>query len=106
MKRTSTLVLAGVTAAGCLLAIPQAALAGVPACGNHSLAVSATAEQGATGHSNFVLLFKNKTTHTCSLFGYPGLDALNASGGVMTHARRTLTGFTGGSTPGRPTSVV
>jgi hypothetical protein len=103
-----TLVLAAATtiaASGCLLAIPTAASA-VPACGNQSLAVSATREQGATGHGNFVLLFRNKTVSACTLFGYPGLDALNASGGVMKHANRTLSGFTGGSTHGLQTILV
>ena len=97
-----TLTIAAVTtlaAAGCLLAIPQAASA-APACGDNAIAVTATREQGATGHGNFVLLFRNTTEHACTLFGYPGLDALNASGAVIKHARRTLTGFTGGSTQG------
>jgi hypothetical protein len=68
--------------------------------------VTATAEQGATGHANFVVLFRNKTLHSCTLFGYPGLDALNASGDVIAHAKRTLTGFTGGSTQGLQTILV
>jgi hypothetical protein len=105
MKRMS-LTAAAALVAGCVLAVPSAASANTPACGNGSLAVSASAEQGATGHSNFVLRFRNKTTHTCTLFGYPGLDALNASGGVMAHAHRTLTGFTGGSTQGLQTITV
>jgi hypothetical protein len=104
MNRTSLLATT-VLAAGCVVAAPQAAWA-APACGNRSLAVTATAENGATGHANFILLFRNKTTQTCSLFGYPGLDALNSSGAVMAHARRTLTGFTGGSTQGLQTIVV
>lgn len=106
MNRISVLAVAGIAATGCLFAVPQIASAALPSCGNHSLAVSATHEQGATGHSNFILLFKNKTTHTCTLFGYPGLDALNASGAVIAHARRTLTGFTGGSTHGLQTITV
>lgn len=100
-----TLALAAATAVaatGCLLAIPAAASA-APACGNRALTVTATRTDGATGHGNFILLFKNKTTHTCTLYGYPGLDALNAAGGVMRSARRTLTGFTGGSTQGLQT---
>ena len=105
MNRISVMAVASIAAAGALFAIPQVASA-APACGNHSIAVSATAEQGATGHANFVLLFRNKTAQTCTLFGYPGLDALNASGAVIAHARRTLTGFTGGSTQGLQTIVV
>jgi Protein of unknown function (DUF4232) len=106
MVRTSVLALATLTGAGiCLLAVPSQAST-VPACGNSSLTVSATATQGATGHGNLVLWFRNRTSHACSLYGYPGLDALNGSGHVLRHARRTLSGFTGGSTHGLRTIVV
>ena len=104
MKRTS-FVAAATLVAGCIVAVPTAAYA-TPACGNSSIAVSATAEQGATGHANFILLFRNKTTQTCTLYGYPGLDALNASGAVIAHALRTVHGFTGGSTHGLQTITV
>jgi hypothetical protein len=104
MNRIS-LAAAATLALGCLAGAP-AAQASTPQCGNNSLAVSATATQGATGHGNFVLLFRNKTTHTCTLFGYPGLDAVTASGRVLAHAKRSLTGFTGGSTKGLQTIVV
>jgi len=100
----ATATLAGVAA--CLVAVPSSSASGAPACGNSALTVSATAEQGATGHANFVLLFKNHTSHSCSLYGYPGLDALSASGHVLAHARRTLSGFTGGSRHGLQTVVV
>ena len=100
----ATATLAGVAA--CLVAVPSSSASGAPACGNSTLTVSATAEQGATGHANFVLLFKNHTSHSCSLYGYPGLDALSASGHVLAHARRTLSGFTGGSRHGLQTVVV
>jgi hypothetical protein len=104
-----TSILAAATVAGtiaCLAAVPSSSASGVPACGNASLTVSATAEQGATGHANFVLLFRNRTSHACSLYGYPGLDALTASGHVLAHARRTLHGFTGGSRHGLQTVIV
>jgi hypothetical protein len=97
---------ATLAATGCLLALPTAASAAPPACGNNALAVTATGAQGAAGHGNLVLLFRNKTAHSCTLFGYPGLDALNASGAVMRHARRTLTGFTGGSSDGLQTILL
>jgi hypothetical protein len=106
MKTLALATGTALAAAGCLLAVPSAASAAPPACGNHALAVSATQEQGATGHGNFVLLFKNITTHSCTLFGYPGLDAVNATGQVIKHAQRTLTGFTGGSTQGLQTILV
>jgi hypothetical protein len=107
MIRTS--LLAAATLAGgavCLIAVPSSGASAVPACGNSALTVSATAAQGATGHGNFVLRFKNHTTHACSLYGYPGLDALNSSGHVIAHAKRTLNGFTGGSTHGLRSVVV
>lgn len=94
-----------IASAGCVVGADSAS-ASVPACGNRSLAISATAEQGATGHGNFILLFRNKTLHSCTLYGYPGLDALSASGAVIAHAKRTLTGFTGGSTQGLQTILV
>src|SRR5213082_313187 len=99
MRTVSIAVATALAASACLLAVPTAASA-APACGNNALEVTATAEQGATGHANFVLLFRNKTPQPCTLFGYPGLDALDASGQVIKHAHRTLTGFTGGSTRG------
>jgi Protein of unknown function (DUF4232) len=104
--RTSLLAAATLVAgSACLLAVPDAASAAT-ACGNSSLTVTATAEQGATGHANFVLLFKNRTAASCSLYGYPGLDALRSTGSVLAHAKRTLHGFTGGSTHGLQTIVV
>lgn len=104
--RSTVLLAAGALAAAGLLAVPATADAAVPACGNHSLTVSATASQGATGHANFVLLFKNTSHATCSLYGYPGLDALAANGHVLAHAVRTLRGFTGGSRHGLQTIVI
>jgi hypothetical protein len=98
-----TAVLAGATVAGaatCLIAVPSGAAAAVPACGNAALRVTATATQGATGHGNLVLRFRNRTSHSCRLYGYPGLDAITASGHVLKHARRTVSGFTGGSRSG------
>lgn len=107
MRTISLAAAAALAATGCVLAVPSSSASATTAqCGNHALAVSATATQGATGHSNFVLLFRNKTDHACTLYGYPGLDALNAAGDVIAHAKRTLTGFTGGSTQGLQTIVV
>ena len=100
MKTVALAAATAVAATGCLLAVPTAASALTPACGNRAIAVTATRTEGATGHGSLVLLFRNKTTHSCTLFGYPGLDALNASGGVMRHARRTVNGFAGGSSNG------
>jgi len=107
MVRTSVLALATIAGAAiCTVAVPSNAAATVSPCGNSALRVTASQTQGATGHGNLILRFRNRTTHSCSLYGYPGLDALNGSGHVIKHARRTLTGFTGGSTHGLRTIVV
>ena len=45
------------------------------------------------------LVFTNTSARACTLRGYPGFDALNASGHVLRHAQRTQSGFAGGSTP-------
>jgi hypothetical protein len=78
----------------------------VEACGNSSLAVSHTAAHAATGHGSFVLLFKNTSRTTCSIYGYPGFDALNASGHILAHARRTLQGFAGGAHKEKTVAVI
>lgn len=67
------------------------------ACTSSALTVTHTPTEGATGHASVVLLFRNVSKHTCSLYGYPGLDALNKSGHVLAHATRTLHGFAGGT---------
>jgi len=79
-----------------LTSLATTAHATTPACGNSSLAVTHTPSNGATGHGAFTLLFRNKTSQTCTIFGYPGLDALSSTGHVLAHAKRTLHGFAGG----------
>jgi hypothetical protein len=79
------------------IAAAPAGAASVPACGNQALAVSHSHPQGATGHANVVIRFRNTGYSACSLKGYPGLDALKANGHVLAHAKRTLNGFTGGA---------
>src|SRR5262245_61798929 len=100
MKNLSLAAATALAATGCLVAVPTPASATPPPCGNGSLAITASRGQGATGHGSLVVLFRNKTAQACTLTGYPGVDALNRSGGVIKHARRTLTGFAGGSSQG------
>jgi hypothetical protein len=112
--RTSTAALTLATVAGAaalFAAVPAgaataAAARTVPACGNHALSVSASGIQGATGHANLVLRFKNTSHHSCRIHGYPGLDAIDAHGHALAHAHRTVSGFTGGSRHGVPTVTV
>ena len=96
-------VLAG-AAVGVVVAAPAGATT-APACGNAAVAVSYTHPQGATGHGSFVLRFKNVSAHTCSLYGYPGLDALNSTGHVLAHAARTMRGFAGGAHVKAPVNI-
>jgi hypothetical protein len=103
MKTTALAAATAIAAAGCLLAVPTAASAAPPACGNASLKVTASQDDSGMGHGSLVLRFRNISYQACTLYGYPGLDALNASGGVMKHARRTLTGYAGGSSDGLQT---
>ncbi len=74
-----------------------AAAAPVPQCQGALIQLSHSHPQGATGHGNVVLIFRNISQSTCSLRGYPGLDAIGPHGGVLAHARRSLRGFTGGA---------
>jgi hypothetical protein len=99
LTASATLAVAGLTGAA------GPADATVAACGNSSLTVSHLPAQGATGHGSFVLLFKNTSRSTCDVYGYPGLDALNASGHVLAHAQRTLHGFAGGAHVKRTVTV-
>ena len=74
-----------------------AGAATVPSCTGHVLKVSHSHTQGATGHANVIIRFRNTGHSDCTLYGYPGLDALRADGSVLAHAKRTRTGFTGGA---------
>lgn len=100
IRRTSTAVLAAAGAVAALVALPVgAAAAPPPPCGNASLKVTATPSDSGMGHGRSVLLYRNVTTHACSLHGYPGLDALNKKGHVLAHAKRTASGYGGGGNP-------
>jgi hypothetical protein len=95
----SAAVLAG-TATGLAIGAGSAGAAAAPACGNTSLDYGISRTDGFAGHSAFVLEFRNHTHASCSLYGYPGLDAMASNGTVMAHARRTLMGAAGGSRHG------
>jgi hypothetical protein len=65
-----------------------------------TVAETANPEGGAAGHNSVVLTFTNSSTRTCVLYGYPGADALDSSGHVLAHAKRSLTGYIGGTYTG------
>lgn len=97
LRTHAAVLVASVALASAGLVATAATAEAAPACGNSSLTVTHAHTQGATGHGSVVLLFKNTSHAMCTLYGYPGLDALNASGHVLAHARRTLRGFAGGA---------
>ncbi|MCW2523250.1 MAG: hypothetical protein JWO63_1585 [Frankiales bacterium] len=96
--RALGLIGTGILAALTSVAVAPHAGAATPACGNSALTITHTPTQGTTGHGSFVLLYRNASAATCSIYGYPGLDALNSTGHVLAHATRTLHGFAGGVT--------
>ena len=93
--------LAAAALASLLLAASLAAAAGASAttvpgpCGNRAIWESHTQVDGAMGHGVVVLLFKNTSNASCTLVGYPGLDAIGRRGNVLAHAARTRSGMTG-----------
>lgn len=78
---------------------------GTPNCAFSQLDVSATGNSGA-GHIGVVLRFKNTSTETCTLVGYPGVAALNAAGKQVVQAKRTLSEYLGGIPTGQRPPVV
>lgn len=99
VRRLAALVASVSLSAAALTATSPASTAiaaAAPACGSASLAVTATYSQGGMGHSWMALLFRNVGRRSCSIYGYPGLDAVNRHGHVMAHATRTLGGYGGG----------
>ena len=51
------------------------------------------------------LRFRNISQATCSLRGYPGMDALKKNGNVLAHAKRSLHGMGGAHKVGRSCST-
>lgn len=106
MTKLASLLAAATLTCGSALALAAPAAASTPACGNSAIGIHATGTQGATGHGSLTLRFQNVSSHTCTIHGYPGVDALDSHGHVLAHAGRSLSGFAGGSTIGVPTVVV
>lgn len=78
--------------------------AGGHGCGFSQLAVSSSS-QGAAGHIGVVLVFKNTSTATCTLVGYPGVAGLDSAGQQVVQATRTPSGFMGGISGSTPPTV-
>jgi hypothetical protein len=52
----------------------------VPGCTGSNYALSQLGSQGAAGTFELTFGFRNTSSATCSLFGYPGLQLLDAAG--------------------------
>lgn len=102
--RLAVLATAGLlTTAGLAATATAATTQSVPPCGNGSLAVTRTYVEGGAGHSWMALIYRNTTTHSCTVVGYPGLDAISRTGHVLAHAARSLSGYGGGGPLGTVT---
>ncbi len=94
---------AALTATGAVAAAGTASASGVPRCGNGSLAVTRTQVQRGTSRSWLRLVYRNTTEQTCTVDGYPGLDAVSSTGRVLAHATRTQSSYAGGGRLARVT---
>lgn len=97
-----TVAAAAVLSAAALTAVAASAQAvtsgsATPRCGNASLAVTRTYVDSGAGHSWLTLIYRNVTGHSCTVSGYPGLDAISGSGTTLAHAARTTSGYGGGT---------
>lgn len=65
-------------------------------CANGDLATATGRASAGMGHVGVVLVFTNTSAHACTLFGYPGVAALDAAGRQVSQAVRTRSGYLGG----------
>ena len=89
------LIAAVLAASGLLAGSGSAGAAPVPSCKGALLKITHANAQGAAGHGFVTLRFRNISQATCSLRGYPGMDALKKNGNVLAHAKRSLHGMAG-----------
>jgi hypothetical protein len=94
--RLAALAAAGALSTTGIAATAASASAVTPRCGNSSLAVTRTFTQGGASHGWMALIYRNVTSTTCTVYGYPGLDAISSTGHVLAHATRTLAGYGSG----------
>jgi len=80
--------------------------AGTAECTLASLSVTAGAPDASAGHRREVLVFTNTGAVPCTMRGYPGVAALDASSAQVAQAQRTAHGYEGGLfTPAEPPLV-
>jgi len=90
-----------VVASGVPLATPIAATpsTSVSHCTDSQVRVREGRSDGAAGHIGIRIHFKNKSSATCSVRGYPGAAGLNKHGKQVVQAQRTRRGMLGGLKP-------
>jgi hypothetical protein len=81
-----------VLGAGAAAASGSARAAGAPACQTAGLVVWLSNGSGAAGSVFYTMNFTNLSGHTCTLRGYPGVSAINLSGGQVGAAATRGTG--------------
>ncbi|MBO0691973.1 MAG: DUF4232 domain-containing protein, partial [Acidimicrobiaceae bacterium] len=109
VERTGTVVRPGP-----VVSVQTAWFAGPPLvrttaqCQSSHLAVSAGTLRTGQGHVGLTLLFRNTSPAACSLFGYPGVAALDVAGHQVQQAKRAPRGDLGGirSDERTPSAVV
>jgi hypothetical protein len=84
---------AQVTAANLQTAVMATTL---PSCANAQIAISPGRSGAGLGHIGETLLFTNISQSACTLYGYPGVAALDSAGAQILQANRTTTGYLGG----------
>ncbi len=67
----------------------------IPACSLSQLAVTSENQAGAGGTDGGILMYRNVSTHACSLRGYPNVVAIGKSGRSIT-AAHLANGMLGG----------
>ncbi|MGA2471146.1 MAG: DUF4232 domain-containing protein [Solirubrobacteraceae bacterium] len=76
----TSLPLASSTSTSTIPTGPSGTTATLSGCVSTQLAVVLGFQQGALGHIGQTVSFKNTSTTACTLYGYPGLQMLDASG--------------------------
>jgi hypothetical protein len=74
-------------------------------CSIGQLDVSIGGGDAGLGHRSRILVFRNTGSATCVLQGYPGVAALDGDAHQVAQARRTLSGYLGGTRAAKPPLV-
>jgi hypothetical protein len=86
-------VAAGGQTAGAVHPAAKQSVAG--RCQANALGISLVYVGAASFHTGFAIEFKNRGS-ACTITGYPGVDALSATGRRILSAKRTKSGYLGG----------